>query len=308
MIEYRKYLKAANLKVSPAAWIGMAVIVSLVVGTFVYLLSSDFLARDGNIILSAVFSLAIADLIVGFPYLLASRRIDEIEDALPDALKQMADTLKSGGTYEYALREVATAEYGALKDEMANVLTKLEEGENFETALTTLSDNIDSRIVKRTVTIIVDSVRAGAGLADILEDIAEDVRAIHRINRERKSRTLMQAAFMFTAGGIVAPAIFGFVDTIIKVLTTAARGVGSAEIAARIPLAIDAASKINLGIQIFIVAQAAITSVMISLMREGKPSKSIIYFPLLLFIAYSVYLVAQVVSVWLIGSTGGMAL
>ena len=48
--------------------------------------------------------------------------INAIEEALPDALKQLSDTLKAGGTYEYALREIATSEYDYLSKEMKNVI------------------------------------------------------------------------------------------------------------------------------------------------------------------------------------------
>src|SRR3989338_6349351 len=206
------YLKQIDFKDDPVLWIILSFLVSFVVGAAIILLVPELWQ------LGIIMFLVIADIMIGYPYLKASQRIDDIERNLSDALKQMADTLRAGGTYEYALREVASAEYGYLKKEINTVLRKLEEGDNFETALSSLSQNVDSRIVKRTVTIIIDSVKAGAGLADILDEISEDVRAIHRINAERKTRTILQVLFMVAAGGFVAPLIFGFVATISSVL------------------------------------------------------------------------------------------
>ena len=70
-------------------------------------------------------------------------------------------------------------------------------------------------MVKRSVTIIIDSVKAGAGLADILDQIADDIRDTNRINHERRSQTLMQVLFMVTAGAMVTPFIFGLISTIV---------------------------------------------------------------------------------------------
>lgn len=285
--KYQSYLHNAGLKVNAAIWIIFAAMVSFAFGLATFVLFSAYP------VLSILVFIVFLDLIVAYPYLREISRVDAIEENLPDALRQISDTLKSGGTYEYALREIASAEYGALRKEMDNVLRKLEEGENFESALSTLSENVDSRLIKRTVTIIVDSVKAGAGLADILEQIADDVRTMHRIGRERKSRTLLQTIFLFAAGAGVAPMIFGFTTTIIDVLLSSASASSSA---AGIAAARNAINIIFLGVQIYIFAEIAAASAMISLMREGRITKSLLYFPILIFIAYLIYIISGILS------------
>ncbi|MFH1586397.1 MAG: type II secretion system F family protein [Candidatus Diapherotrites archaeon] len=286
---YSKMLAWSGFRFDPFLWILFSIFLSifLVVGSWagsdalINYLEMDSLTSVLAGLPLVVFIVAI-DLTIGFPLLNALKRIDEIEETLPDALRQMADTLRAGGTYEYALREVAASEYGALKMEMGYVLRKLEEGENFENSLKVLS-KIDSRLIQRTVTIIVDSVKAGAGLADILEQIAEDVRSTHRINKERRSKTGLQVIFLVTAGSLVAPAIFGFISTVVSFLILAAQGVADD---AAIKAADKAREDITLLIQIYVLIETLAASIMISLMRDGKMSKSIIYFPLLLLVAY----------------------
>jgi len=245
------------------------------------------------------------DLMLGYPYIKGIGRINKIEEELPEALKQMADILKAGGTYEYALREISHADFGPLTTELENVLRKLEEGENFEDSLSTLSYNIDSRLVKRSVTIIIDSVKAGAGLADILDEIAEDIRDTNRLNHERRSQTLMQVLFMVTAGALVTPFIFGLISTIVDFL------IGSSSKLASLPTEIRLEATQSKYIllyllQIYVFIEITASSVMISLMREGKKNKSIIYLPILLFIGYVVYFLSGIISRSLIAGIGGV--
>jgi len=293
MQEYATYLRSAEFKVDALLWIVLSFVMSALTGIIAWFILGYTLNVAENLQFGALIFIVMVDLLIGYPYLKAQQRIEQIEEALPDALRQMADTLKAGGTYEYALREIAMSEYGPLKKEMNEVLRKLEEGENFENALRTLTENVDSVLVKRTITIIIDSIKAGAGLANVLEKISEDVREQHRIDKERKTRTVMQAIFMFVSGAMVAPMIFGFVSTISNLLITASQGIADATVQLE---AEEASEIIQLSIQGFILVESLATSVMISLMREGKLTKSIIYFPVLLFMAYLVYIAAKIVS------------
>lgn len=245
----------------------------------------------------------ILDFLLGYPYWRYLKRTTAIEANLSDALKQMADVLKAGGTYEFALREVATSDFGPLTDEMEKVLRSLEEGENFENSMKLLQKNIDSRLVSRTVTIIIDSVRAGAGLADILEDIAEDVRETFRVDAERRTRTLMQSMFMFAAGAVVAPLIFGVVSALIVFLIESSTSIGIASLQ-QLEQALFARDRITFLLQAYIFIEILATSVMISLMREGRPGKSIIYLPILLFIAFFVFFIARIMATVLL--SGGI--
>ncbi|MBU1120770.1 MAG: type II secretion system F family protein [archaeon] len=301
--KYELYLEHINLKVDPLLWILVSIAIASVAATITFFVLAFLELQMANILVFIVFVVVI-DLLLGYPIIKENQRIGEIEGDLPDALKQMADVLKAGGTYEFALREIATSDFGPLTKEVSVVLRKLEEGENFENSLKTLSNNIDSRLVKRSVTIIIDSVKAGAGLADVLDEIAEDIRDANRIHHERRSRTLMQVLFMIAAGAVVTPFIFGLTSTIVNFLITSAATLGnlSADITQN---ALSQRDLLLLLLQIYIFIQVFASSVMISLMREGKKNKSIIYLPALLLLAYITYFASMVMSTSLIGGMGG---
>ncbi|MDO8647573.1 MAG: type II secretion system F family protein [Candidatus Diapherotrites archaeon] len=299
---YAKYLHDSGIKVPVLAWIGLSILVSLGAALACFFLIS--IINFNEIIIPIIIFIVVADMLIGMPYLKGLKRLEEIERNLPDALKQMADTLKAGSTYESALREVAVPEMGALGQEMQNVLRKLEEGENFETALSALSENVNSRLVKRVVTIIIDTVRAGAGLAEILEDISEDAREMYRVNQDRRTRTMLQVLFMVTAGAIIAPFIFGIISQIVVFLITVAASSGVAT-QAQIILANQAKDAISILLQVYIAFEVLASSVMMALMRDGKASKSIIYFPALLLLAFVIFFAARFAIGLMLNSLGG---
>jgi len=300
---YAKYLHDAGIKIPVLAWIGMSVLVSLGAAIACFFLIS--IINFNEIIIPIIVFIVVADLLIGMPYLKGLKRLEEIERNLPDALKQMADTLKAGSTYESALREVAVPEMGALGQEMQNVLRKLEEGENFETALSALSENVNSRLVKRVVTIIIDTVRAGAGLAEILEDISEDAREMYRVNQDRRTRTMLQVMFMVTAGAIIAPFIFGIISQIVVFLITVAASSGVITDQSIILNANDAKNAISILLQVYIAFEVLASSIMMALMRDGKASKSIIYFPALLLLAFVIFFAARFAIGLMLNSLGG---
>ncbi len=300
--KYKKMLKQVKFKFPAELWIIISG--ALAIGAAVAVITGILLLElPISQVVALVVFLVVIDLMLGYPYVLAMRRINAIETALPDALKQLADTLKSGGTYEYALREISTAEYGPLSEEMENVLRKMEEGENLEDSLNSLSKNVDSRLVRRTMAIINDSIKAGAGLAEVLDEIADDVRAMHRISKERISGTMLQVIFIIAAGSVVAPIIMGMITTVIELLIETSAGiVGGKE---EIIEAIAAREYIVTLMQIYLIVEVIASGAMIAMTREGKISKSLIYIPVLLLIAFICYYIALFGSGLMIGGIKG---
>ena len=295
---YKRMLQQARFKVKAEAWMALSITLSAAGGIGVFA-AIALLHLPVSPIMGLVIFLVLIDAMLGYPYLLAIRRIDEIEATLPDALKQMADTLKAGGTYEFALREIAIAEYGHLSVELESVLRKMEEGENLENSLTAFADNIDSTLIKRSVVIIIDSIKAGAGLADVLDEIADDIRAMHRIAKERVAETTMQVIFIVVAGSMIAPAILGLISTVLDLFTKSAVGLGLTK--AEIAEAVGNGQLLALLLQFYLIVEVIASGAMVALTREGKISKSIIYIPILLLIAFICYYIAAFTSGKLVG-------
>jgi len=338
LAQYKEYLRQIRWPFGSSTWIIISLVVAIgfaaLFGIVFFVLELISIHWIHGMVMTTILLIVLADVMIAYPYLKAIKRTEKINRALPDALKQMADTLKAGGTFEYALRGISSSEYGPLTDEMNLVLRRLEEGENLENSLRGFSRNVKSRVVTRAVNIILDSISAGASLADILDEIADDVKANQRIINERKSSTLMQVLFMVTAGAIVSPFIFGLVVSIVtsvmgdpSMTISESSNIGcyqccqdpvinfescescttqEASFSCPKTLCPDefwtcVTDSITLYIVIYIIIETLAIGLMISLIREGKITKSFIYIPVLLLVSYSVFFMANVITLGLFG-------
>ena len=216
--EYNDWLRFSKMKFNAATWIPISIVLGVSTGAILFFVL-NFLLQIVTIIPLA-FGAAVGIILLGFPYMQKEKIVDSIERDFSDALKQMADTLKAGDTYASALREIVNSDYGRLSEEMKIALRRLEEGENVETALRGFAERVDSRLIKRTIVIILDSIKTGSSLSDLLEDISDDVRELYRIKEQRKANTTMQFMFMIAAGGFIAPMIFGEVTAVMSMFSS----------------------------------------------------------------------------------------
>lgn len=275
--KYQTILYKNKIKFNVNAWFLTALGAALVVLVLLTLLV--------NFILGLVGFIVVFDLFFGYPMYLEEKRISLVEKHFPNAIREIAYLLKSGGTYEYAIREITSYDYGPLNDELETVLLRLEQGYNFEESLSIIGENVDSELIKKTIAIIIDSIKAGASLADILEDLAEDMRKLYKLDMDRKAKTILQVLFIFAAGAIIAPAIYGLVLTIIDFLMSVTISSGLSD-AVTIANAEGVRKLLEGIITAFVFIQSFASSFMIVVMRERKYSKLFLYLPLFLLCAY----------------------
>ncbi len=283
--KYQIYLYSMKVKVPSSYWLGVVVLFSFLLGGAGYLVSPK---------LGILMFVIILDLGIGIPIYLYDRHINNIERYWAEALKLIADTMKAGSSFDYALREVCVADFGELSFEINEVIRRIEMGDSTTKALDVLSYRVESKIVRRTVTLIKESLRTGAPLAEVLEEIAHDTQYIFRIKKERQTKTMLQTIFIVATSAVVAPFIFGMTRVITKFLTEVATTTGIAS-ADALTIAITTQSTIFMLLDIYIVIEVLAASAMIAVMREGKLSPMYVYFPVLLALAYGVYSISQVI-------------
>jgi pilus assembly protein TadC len=285
LTRYQVFLYALKIKIPSKIWIVLIFFASIFLGIIGYFLD----IKIGLLLFVNALVLGL-----GLPMYLYFKKIREIERYWPDSLKLIADTMKAGSSFEFALREVSTADFGPLSFEINEAIRRLEMGDSMFVALSYLALRIESKIVRRTITLIQESLRTGAQLAEVLDEIANDTKQLFRVKKERQTKTMLQTIFIVAASSIVAPFIFGMTRVITGFLTDIAvnSGIASAEALA---VSLSAQKTIFLLLDIYIVIEIFAAASMISVMREGDLSFVVLFFPVLITIGYIVYFISQVI-------------
>lgn len=190
---------------SATMFIGLLSVVAI--GAIAYFTPMPF-----NVKLGAFIGLAIPSYLV-VPYLLfqtaADRRKTEMEKMLPDALLLVSTNLKSGASINRAFLASARDEFGPLQSEFNRTAVQISGGVPVEKALDNMRERINSPLFEDTLKILTNAIAAGGNTAELLESSAEDIRSSLELREEVKSSVRMYTVFIFIAGVVAAPALFG---------------------------------------------------------------------------------------------------
>ncbi|MDN5320188.1 MAG: hypothetical protein PWP49_608 [Thermococcaceae archaeon] len=221
-----------------------------------------------------------------YPYYLLTKKIEDMEKNLPDAFFYIASSLRAGVSFSEALEEASTARFGALTEEFKRTVQEIKKGRSTIEALKAFAiRNRKSSIIYRSTMIILEAYERGAPMADVLVAVANDVREILRIKKERKASTGMQAMFFIIASGFIGPAILGIVSQIMNSMS-------SPEMGFTLPL--EAIGNISLA---FVAIQAIVSGLGIGIIREGKFSAGFKYSAMLAILGEIIFLVATRVQI-----------
>ena len=74
-----------------------------------------------------------------------------------------------------------------------------------------MGERLKSKTLDRTFRMILEGKRVGGSLSDVIETVAEDLRAVIALKRERKANVMMSVMFLIIAAIIAAPFALGMI-------------------------------------------------------------------------------------------------
>lgn len=250
-------LLTTGILLSAEEYAGLCFLLSLGGGVLVSLLSLLFLSS----LLPLLLPLTVVGIflvgILAVPSYLTQRRAARLERELPDALRQMASTLRAGLSLDAAMEEVARSGYGALSAEFERALAEVRRGRPMVEALWALSLRSGSPLCERAFGLLIEGMEKGVALADVLQAVARDISEVHALQRERRAATTQQVLFLVAVSLFASPFILG-----LSVSIGAKGGMG-------MPEGMDL---IALG---YTLIQASLCSLAVGIVRYGKVSKGL---------------------------------
>jgi len=166
-----------------------AVVVLIVSGLF-YIASPDF---DYFIVIA--FTVAVAP--VSVAGIVHNNWRHKIERAMPEFLRDLATSIRTGVPIYAALEHASRREYGPLKDELQALVSQMSWGMTMNDALAELGKRVDLPLVKRATVLISEASTYGGELSEIFDATARYVESVNTWSLRRRMQTLPYVAIFY---------------------------------------------------------------------------------------------------------------
>lgn len=232
----------------------------------------------------------------------ANNRIAEIEEVLPDFLSLMGSNLRSGLTPDRAFILSVRDEFGPLEKEVDLAAKQIVSGKSFSSAFRDMAERIDSEIFAKAVRLIIEGVRSGGNLADLLENTALDIRRFSAVRKEIVATVRVYELFIIAAAAVGAPLLYGvasfLVDIISKMRETLNLEEAMAATSTYFPIFSGGAGALSpFVIVIFAIVAIILTAFFGALtagvISRGKESSGYVYVPVMLASALAIFFLVK---------------
>jgi flagellar protein FlaJ len=216
----------AGVKTSVEMLLRMAIVgataILVVVSYIMFILGLGALLAVGIALLGA--ALYIVAIYVMLEYKIEGRKT-KMEEMLPDYLQITAANLRSGVALDRAMLLAAKPEFGYLSDDVKEMNRRVFGGESFETAIKTLASRYRSYQLSHAVKMVLEGLRYGGAVADLLLQISKDMRSQQLMQKEISGQMFMYSIFIVFAGLIAAPVLYGLTSQMIVTTDTVWKGI-----------------------------------------------------------------------------------
>jgi flagellar protein FlaJ len=133
-----------------------------------------------------------------------------VENEFPNFIRGLADSIRSGMSFEEAVKLAKKSEYGKLNEEIKKMSNRIQWGTSFIRSLEIFGEKVkNSRLITEALEIIKESYKSGGNVAASLDSIARNVVMFKDVEAERASMVKQHVMimygifFMFLGIGIV---------------------------------------------------------------------------------------------------------
>ena len=144
-----------------------------------------------------VFGVLLAIGPVGFYNHLKAKKKKDIEDQLPDFLREISSSTASGMTIFDAIKSISKGEHGRLTPELQRMSSQLSWGISVKDALDNFAKKINTNSVKRMVITINKALEIGGNTSAVFDAAAREMDQAKRVEQQRKAEMSMYSIVIF---------------------------------------------------------------------------------------------------------------
>lgn len=169
-------------------------IISTIAGAFVILLDFVFFFSPMTRWFKPLIVIGL--LIISFPYIIdflnENKRQKDIEVKFLEFVRNVVTTVKSGISISKAIIQISDEDYGALTPYIKKLARQIEWGFPTGEALLIFSNDTKNRVVKRSISIVIEAEKSGGNIADVLQAVSNSVVELKKMKEERKTAIYSQ--------------------------------------------------------------------------------------------------------------------
>ena len=262
LIAFQEYLLKAGIFTLASQILAIILMVYI---AFIILFSIVSLLLSFNVAIALVLAIFIPTIVfILILFLKIEKRASEIENSIPDFLRQLSSMLKVGLSLENALVDMSGHGKGPLYDELRRVVVEIRMGKSLDESFSNMAMRLNSKDLERSFKIILNAHKSGGSLSDIILDVSDDLRAMLILKRERKASVMMSIMFLIIASTIAAPFALGMVGVYSSFMIELGKGGAICEVA---PLAAE----------IYLIIHSILAGFLIALIMYGDLKKGFRY-------------------------------
>ncbi|NOZ80936.1 MAG: type II secretion system F family protein [DPANN group archaeon] len=263
------------------------------VNVIIFLLTTFFLWAGIQLSLAVVFMLLIYSYLDQRVY----RRTKNLETVLQDFLRYVSENLKGGMSFERALWDAIRPKFGVLASEIRLAAKRVMTGQDVDKALTEFTEKYQSPMLKRTFNLIVEGMKGGDEIAELIDRIESNLRQTKELKDEIQATNSTYVIFLSIIATVIAPGLFGLSYNLLIILNSLSGKLGAAGSSAALPLSINSLSVSPENFATFTVYAILVTSLfsslIISIIRYGNMRQGIKYVPFYMGISVLVYFIVR---------------
>ncbi len=298
------HINYCDLQTSPerlfSSFLTFGIIISLSISSILFFL--DFLSLPSFILLFVLLFSVLQIIFHMILVFIADSRANYVEEILPDALQIISSNMRAGLTHDKAILTSARPEFGPLEKELKNAAKETLSGKRLEDALKNMTKRIKSKLLERTISLLLEGLEKGGSITALLESIALDIRQVRILKREIKSYVMMYGIFIFFAACIGAPLLYSVSIFLVETMGKFGKGIEiekMPEVSSRIPLGTIKISEISpeflsLYSYIAIGITTFFGSLLIGLVQEGTEKAGLRFLPIFLPTGFAVFFISQI--------------
>jgi pilus assembly protein TadC len=225
------------------------------------------------------------------------KRTQEIEDVLPDFLQLASSNIAAGMAIDKALWYSIRPNFGVLAKEMEEVAKATMAGEDLEASLIRLTQRYESVTLRRSINILIEGLRAGGEMADLLNKIALNIEEMKIMKKEMAASVTTYAIFITFASIIIAPFLFALATQLLQIIIsiTSTLSLGSNSM-----LSLSAPDPAAVGnFKVFSIFMLLISTIfsasLVSIIKRGNVIDGVKTIPVYAAVAIAIYYVASLV-------------